>query len=538
MSLRDGSRLMRCYCELRDTGTVSAELLQDALGYANPAQLASLALHLGRSKLVGRAEVVRSFVTQTGEAAPYIAELVPEVDVNSVSAVRNPAISALLADTASDRRLGHDHIQALVRGILDDSIPTTIQALWLAKVCFDGLSDTDVVDLTLSMRDSGKIFDYRQSDALESRRIVRRYPTGALSEKVALILPSLLSAFRYEVPIASPFLVARSLGFTGGTWDKLKAIPGFTFLEHGDPAVEAMRRCGVVMVATHGDVDPADRKLYQLRSATGTVISPELIVSSIASKQLAIPADRLLLDVRYGPGAFLGSRMWAESVADRLVEILNAHGTPTLARFTDTPQPNGSAVGNALEVLEAIAIMGGKTEIDWERRWLAEQRHLVLFFFAELITAEFGGSSKQWYERASRALDSGRVLGAFLDLLEVHGVELKVREGLMQDPSSLLLPSGTPIPVRSRRSGVLVKVDQRRLGEFVNFALGAGGNVYTGEFMPGNGVRIMKRLGDPVAEGDPLCWVYCEAGSEPSLADAETVFEVSDSGAALPLPPE
>jgi thymidine phosphorylase len=216
-------------------------------------------------------------------------------------------------------------------------------------------------------------------------------------------------------------------------------------------------------------------------------------------------------------------------VADRLVSILNAYGTPTLARFTDTPQPNGSAVGNALEVLEAIAVMGGGTGVDWDSRGLAEQRHLVLFFFSELMSAEFGGYAAQWYRRASDSFESGGVLRAFLDLLGVHGVAREVQESLTQAPASILLPPGQPIAVPSHHSGVLCEVDQPRLGDFVNFTLGAGGNPYTGEFTPRNGVRVTKRLGDSVALGDVLCWVYADPSVAFLAKEVEAAFHVSDS---------
>jgi len=507
---------MRCYRRLATERRVDPDELAAALAAdLSPHQFATLAFRLCRASHDYDALVARE-LGRAGEAAPYLARLFPAL--HSSGDVDERLLEILLR-TGRAEHLRREALTHLVTGIVHDTIPVPLQALWLTKVFEDGLHPDDVDELTLLMRDSGAIYDYRGHPELDRRRILRRYPTGALSEKTALILPSLLSAFR-EHPIASPFLVARSLGYTGGTWDKLRAIPGFTFLAHGNEAIDAMRRCGVSMTVTHDDVDPADRKLYQLRSMTGTVESPELIIASIGSKQLAIPADFLLLDVRFGAGAFLETEQMARDVAGRIVTLLMRHGIPTETMFTDTPQPNGMSVGNALEVLEAIAVMGGPSGIAWDRRALKEQRELVIAFFERLMQHEVGESAiGSWARLARQKFASGDVFRAFLDVLRVHRVPGSVAESIALNPDEILVPRGPASAVRAIASGVVCAIDQHRLGYAVNVGLGGGGNDYGGEFNALAGLQLTKRLGDCVTNGEPLCWIYGAADAAPVAAE-------------------
>ncbi|HRI72768.1 MAG TPA: hypothetical protein PK156_51380, partial [Polyangium sp.] len=266
---------------------------------------------------------------------------------------------------------------------------------------------------------------------------------------------------------------------------------------------------GVAMTVTHGELNPADRKLYQLRSVTGAIESHELIVASIASKQLAVPADHLLLDVRYGNGAFLRSEIEARRCADAMLSVIAEGGVPCSAHLTDTPQPNGVAIGNALEVAEALATMGIGASSDWDVRALCEQRELVLTFYGLLMSrAHDSTNADGWMSEAREWLESGEIGFAFTTLLVAHGVQRQTIEALRQDPFTTLGLSGTPTPVSSAHEGQLLRVDQRRLGHLVNFGLGAGGNDYGGAFQARPGIRLGFLIGDHVNEGQPLCWIF------------------------------
>ena len=380
----------------------------------------------------------------------------------------------LFAATRNRRPVGSAPLGRLIEDFMAERLPADWMAAWLMTVCQSGLGHEDVAALTGHMRDSGTVYDYRRHPELKGRRrLIRRYPTGALSEKAALILPSLIAAASLEVNVASPFLVARSLGFTGGTWDKLAAIPGFCFPLPGEETVQTLLRCGVAMTVTHGDLNPADRLLYQLRSATGTVESEALIVASIASKQLAVPVDRLLMDIRFGEGAFLNDRDQGRSLAEHLSRVLNRNGVPTRCSLTDTEQPGGASVGNALEVAEAVGILGGHMMHRLDKRWFYGQKQRVQDFFSLLMSAEFPERpARFWFELAGIWLQDGTAARAFRRLLAAHQVPRKVINHLFEDPVGALGIAPTAQTVRSNRNGILKHIDQKSLGYFVNVALG------------------------------------------------------------------
>ncbi len=507
--------LMNCYQSLREGRSLSDADARYLLGAEpQPFQVASLCVQLLSRPAVSHAEsaLVRALLQRHPSAATYLPILFPSVALPAAPSA-DPTLAAALAATATDRTLGADRIALIVDRFTRDELPLEFMATWLMTVCARGLSDDDTRILTLKMRDSGRTHDYRGLVALDGAKVIRRYPTGALSEKAALILPSLLASVRDRFPIASPFLVARSLGFTGGTWDKLKAIDGFTFPAPGDDSVRAMRACGVAMAVTHGDVNPADRKMYAFRSTCGTIETNPLLVSSIASKQLALPADHLLMDVRYGDGAFCATRAAGERLGRDLVRLCTDGGTPSSYLLTDTIQPNGSAVGNALEVLEAIAVMAPQHSAGWEPRALDEQRMLVLRFFASLMAEVFPAHDERHYRAlGAEQLASGAAFESFLHILEAHGVDASVRDGLRRNPRALVGPRVAPRVVRARHAGTLSAITQRALGFVVNFRLGGGGNEYAGEFDPRPGVLLHKRVGDRVEAGEVLCEVFASEG--------------------------
>ena len=244
-----------------------------------------------------------------------------------------------------------------------------------------------------------------------------------------------------------------------------------------------MRQCGVAMTVTHGSLNPADRILYQLRSATGTIESPELIVSSIASKQLAVPADHLLMDVRFGPGAFLEDSAAAQAVSRHMEAVILDGGVDCFSKLTSTEQPGGMSVGNAVEVLEALAVMGSTAALErgWSDWCLAQQSALVLKFYALLMARALPNrSADSWKREARDALASGAVLGAFWELLRAHGVPNSTVSRLDIEPEDELLGGLHRTAVPANATTRIQSVDQRRLGHAVNFLLGTGGNDFGG----------------------------------------------------------
>lgn len=433
--------------------------------------------------------------------------------------------SQFLHKLSTKQHLGEKHIRWWIHGIVSGELSHEFIAFCLGKITSLGLHDDDLQFCIKAMVESGNIFDYRNLPTLEFRKVIRRYPTGALSEKVALVLPAMLASIRDQFPITIPFLVARSLSFTGGTWDKLSSIPGFCFPSPGDETIQALKGCGVAMTVTHHDANPADRILYVLRSQTGTVECDELIISSIVSKQLTFPADHLLLDVRYGSGAFLPDSKKASYIGSKMAQILCQEGVHTTYTLTDTSEPNGSAIGNALEVLESLSILDSSSSHGWNTQGLLRQREIVLGFFSMLLHDAFPHIPQStFYALGEEVLRNGKALRSFFTILHHHGVPEKVLNGLRSDPWNTMVPGLPCIPIDSSQSGTLTAIDQKRLGLLVNFALSSVHEVRNDKRA---GIKLNKRIGDKIEIGEPLAWVFSDTASASYLKEIFLCFTIT-----------
>lgn len=421
----------------------------------------------------------------------------------------------LLELVRKKRKVPISLLELLISDIVHQKIDKSFLAVWLATVYTKGLANW--YDFTLIMMKSGKTFDYRNNQRIDRRKIIRRYPTGALSEKIALIMPSLIASLASEFPIASPFIVAKSLGFTGGTWDKLASIPGFKFPSQGEQTLLTLAKCYVSMTVTQGDYNPADRYLYQFRSVTGTIESTPLIISSIASKQLAVPADYLLMDVRYGNGAFINTRAEASLVGRSITSTLRRNGLKSGYSCTDTLQPNGICIGNYYEILEALSILNpsGKYLEFVDVHALKSQVELVIKMLSKLISEIIDVSRNEVSVKIKRQLDNGDAFRAFIDILKAHNV----REGTLD-----LISNGLPyinhnrftIDIISLKTGTLIGINQKSLGNFVNFTMANAANEFSEKQSLYNGIILAKRIGDQIIQGETLCKVYC---ADPMVVD-------------------
>ncbi len=452
---------------------------------------------------------------------PFLARVPQQRDLAAPKvSENNDFYRGVIASTGKALAIGKPRLHALIERLMSNEISLDFLAVWLMVICIDGLSESDVMDLTSSMVESGEVFDYRKITPINKRKLIRRYPTGALSEKVALILPSLIASLADEYPIASTFLVGKSLGFTGGTWDKLNSIPGFRFPEPGEETIDVLRECNVAMCVTKDTLDPADRLLYQFRSVTGTINSIELIVASIASKQLSTPPDLLLLDVRYGDGAFMGSLDKGRLLLASLARVIRDGGVDCIGKLTRTDQPNGMAIGNSVEVAEAASIITGRWDKEyWDSRALIEQRRIVLGFAAAMFNHLFPGKSQAyWRKLALDRFRTGEVERHFRKVLSAHEVTPRVIDQLCEDPCALIRKTRMH-HIYPTKSGILRNIDQKRLGYILNFALWAGGNIYSQDVNTKSGLLLRKRLGDNVDHAHEICIVLDDSESlDASLA--------------------
>jgi thymidine phosphorylase len=441
--------------------SLAAQDAEHLLSAGNECQLAAAAAAVQRTADTPETD---AFLLAAAQRSPMIRTCLGS-SAAALEQSLEPSVQRIVHGTGKRSTVGRNSFKFFINLLLSGTLSPAVAAFWLMAVCRDGLSNEDVGALTHAMVETGCTYDYRKERDFREQRFVRRYPTGALSEKASLIVPALLVAAANDLPVASPFLVARSLGFTGGTWDKLSAIPGFTFPSPGDDTLRTLKACGVAMTVAQNDLCPGDRLLYELRSATSTIEAPELIVSSIASKQLAVPVDCLLLDVRFGAGAFMRTHEVATAVATQIVQIVGAAGTDCPCLLTDTIRPGGAAIGNALEVCEALAVMGRRGTLPWDERALADQIEKVATFFSALMERAFPGRTEDWRTAAKAKLRSGEVLKGFAKLLITHGVADDVATELLQDPAACLLPDNTPVYLRASMSGEVAPFDQHLLGE-------------------------------------------------------------------------
>ena len=475
-------------------------------------QCGSLAVKLASRPL---APDERSLLTWILDQNPEIHELIaiawPHIYPSSALNVDLPALATECIRRIIKRVRLHDPIgpslfARCISEFMSGQVSKTALSVLLALIRLEGLSIDDTIALTEAMVASGDIVDYRPLANKMSRRILRRYPTGGVSEKVSLILPSLLLAMSNELPILSTVLVGRSLGFTGGTWDKLLSIPGFRFPSPGAETEDVLMACNVAMCTTNNQIAPADRGMYILRSQTGNVESDPLIISSIASKHLAIPPHRILLDVRFGDSAFLEDAERAQLVASHLRDIFESHSISCTSLLIPTSQPTGVSIGNALEVLESLYIMGAEIRYPPVNPAAVErQKELVVEQAVDLVSTEFRELDRGVVHRAvNQMLSDGTALKSFWKLLSAHSVAEATIVQLQNDPSQVLMSGLSATEVSSPKSGQLAHIDLREIGNIVNFGLAslelgmqAGANR--------GGVWLNVQEGGSLKMGEQLC---------------------------------
>lgn len=376
-----------------------------------------------------------------------------------------------------------------------------------------GLSLNNIHSLSWKMAKSGNIFDYRRNEVLKNKKVIRRYPTGGVSEKIALLMPSLLKCLSKDFQFVSPFLVAKTLSYTGGTWDKLSCIPGFHFPASGTETLSVLSKYDVCMTVTKESFNPADRNLYQLRSITNTVQSIPLIISSIASKQIANPVDTLMLDIRFGSNGFIQSFKDANVFFSTTKRLLEEYGIETISEFTTTNFMGGSSVGNYLEVLEAISIMKNQIcydQIEFDSDRLEIQKTLAIEMTSKLISKQFDVSYSKVKVLCQDYFSSQLVYNAFKELLVTHNVDEGVIKQINKNQHFGKGSRLKKYEVLAPKTGRIKEIWQKKIGSFVNFTLHAGSNLFKERSRFYNGLLIKVTNNAVVRKGDSLATIYSE----------------------------
>ena len=404
--------------------------------------------------------------------------------------------------------LSREELQHIVWGATSGGIADEQLAAFLMAVFFRGMDGARELPAWLdAMLHSGQVLDLR---AIPGRK-VDKHSTGGVGDKISLPLAPLVAVCGVNVPMVS----GRGLGHTGGTLDKLESIPGFTVDLPIARFAELVSRLGVCMIGQTAEIAPADRKLYALRDATATVESVPLIASSILSKKLAEGIDALVLDVKTGRGAFMKTVDEAKVLARAMVDLCRALGRECVALLTDMDAPLGRAVGNAVEVREAIDVLRGHGPED--------VRELTLRLGVEMLLCGdapgINGDARLARLRLETALADGGALQRFGELIEAQG----------GDPSVLNDPARLPQPakrreVRAPRSGVLARLDAELVG-LAAVELGAGRARKEDSVDPAAGLVLQKLVGETLREGDVLAELH--AASEARLDAGEARFRAA-----------
>jgi thymidine phosphorylase len=421
----------------------------------------------------------------------------------------------LLRDKRDGRVLTPDELRAIAGGIGDGTLSDAQVAAFAMAVFFRGLDATELPAFTLGMRDSGAVLDWSDID----KPVLDKHSTGGVGDKVSLILAPLVAACGGVTPMIS----GRGLGHTGGTLDKLETIPGYNATPDAALMGKVVRAVGCVIGGQTDDLAPADRKLYAIRDATGSVEAIPLIVSSILSKKLAAGLGGLVMDVKHGNGAFMSELDDARALARALVDVAVAAGLPTVALLTDMDRVLGATAGNALEVRESIAVLTGAPG--------ADPRLVEVTLALTRALLELGGIDAD----PAAALASGaaaerfgamvHALGGPGDILEHYDTHLD-RAPVIRE-------------VFADRDGVVVAHDTRALGIAV-MNLGGGRAVESDVIDPAVGLDAVSGPGTAVGPGGrPLAVVHARdaAGADAAEAAVRAAIVVGDAGAVGVSPP-
>lgn len=415
----------------------------------------------------------------------------------------------LIEKKKKGQELSTEEIQFMIDGFTNDTIPDYQMSAMTMAIYFQGMSKRETVDLTLAIRDSGDVLDLSGIHGVK----VDKHSTGGVGDKTSLALTPIIAAL--GVPVAK--MSGRGLGHTGGTIDKLECFDGFTTGISEETFVRNVNEIGIAIAGQTANLAPADKKLYALRDVTATVDQMSLIASSIMSKKLASGSDAIVLDVKTGNGAFMKELEDSIALAEEMVSIGALAGKKTAAVITDMDQPLGYAVGNSLEVLEAIDTLNGNGPEDFKE---------VVFALGSVML-QFAGKAKDDSEARKLmegVIADGSAKNKFAEFVKAQG----------GDPApiydtSLLAVAKKEVPVIAAQDGYVHRILAEDIG-IACMSLGGGRETKESEIDLSVGIILKKKNGDAVKAGDTLAIIY--GNDEKKIAHANDLiaraYEIND----------
>ena len=425
--------------------------------------------------------------------------------------MKNFNAQAILAKVRNKSSLSRDEMVWFAKGLSDGKVTDAQAGAFSMAVALNGLGSQQArTDWTLAMRDSGKILSWEVGSP-----VLDKHSTGGIGDCVSLILAPLLASIGVCVPMIS----GRGLGHTGGTLDKLQSIPGVKVMHSEERLVEIIESCGCIIAGANENIAPADRRLYAVRDVTSTVDSLDLITASILSKKLASGLDGLVLDIKCGSGAFMADLNQATELAKALVKTANEAGCATTALITDMNQPLAPAMGNALEIVEAMRVLSGET--------VGRLRSITVSLGAEILKAQkIYNNISQATNELERNLNSGAALKKFSEMISLMGGPINFG----QDFNRYLPEATAVIEVFAPDAGYLAQWDGQSLGNIV-VKLGGGRLVETDQVDHAVGFSEIASIGTKLSKGSPILKIHAARidHAEEAKRQVLAAFKLSDS---------
>ncbi|MGX7349775.1 pyrimidine-nucleoside phosphorylase [Dolosicoccus paucivorans] len=393
----------------------------------------------------------------------------------------------IILDKRNGKELTDEQIQFVVDGVVDGSIPDYQISALLMAIYFENMTVKERASLTMKMMESGERLDLSDIPGIK----VDKHSTGGVGDKVSLPLAALVAAC--DVPV--PMISGRGLGHTGGTLDKLEAIPGYTIEISEKDFIDQVKEEKLAIVGATGDIAPADKKIYSLRDVTGTVDSIPLIAGSIMSKKIAAGADALIIDVKTGAGAFMKTLEESTELAEALVEIGKSVGMKTMALISDMNQPLGNKIGNSLEIEETLDLLKGKGP---------EDLHELVMAIAEymLVLGEKAQTKEEARQLLEDSITSGKALDRFKAMVKAQGGDERV-----VDDYSIMPQAKYKIDLPAKESGLITEMVADAIG-ITSMMLGGGRQKADDLLDYSVGIELHKKVGDQVEEGESILTIY------------------------------
>lgn len=395
-------------------------------------------------------------------------------------------VQEIIAKKRDKSKLNKEEIEFFVTNYTNGNITDYQAAALIMAIYINGMDEEEITNLTISMANSGDILDLS-----ELGNVVDKHSTGGVGDKVTLILTPIIASL--GLPVAK--MSGRGLGYTGGTIDKLEAIPGYNVNVSEEKFKENVKKIGISLIGQTLNLAPADKKIYALRDATSTTESIPLIASSIMSKKIAAGANKIVLDVTYGSGAFMKTKEKAQELADTMVRIGKLANRETVAVLTPMEQPLGKSVGNALEVIEAIEALKGNIKED--------VKDVVLELGSNML--KLAGKGNNLEENKNRMLENiknGRALEKFKELVANQGGDVSYIEDTNKFKKAKFI-----LPVISKVQGKVKELNAEQIGKLSVF-LGAGRIKKEDKIEKEVGIILNKKIGDKVEKEEIMAYIH------------------------------